>query len=225
MKHRITFCVIDKVLCRAGRDRHALDQFVSLPSGPDKIQNAFIAGVASILRYQSAALQTLRDSVFKRQELDDYSSAGEQHISLIEAVMHTESIQKQLRALASICGLGSHKGRFLSEEIRQNLLPGTDLLSHLFTELLEADNKAGNMIRYPLSALSRTLSALDISFAAAFSCSGIKCGNGCTLMETCLQTLLNLGMRLPFQISSNLWRGASLKPASSSGFWQSWRQS
>ena len=126
----------------------ALDAFVALPLYQNATQTAFLSAVSSILRFHSATLQTLKASIQKRQRLDSglspTASTGRMQISIIETVLHTEDLQKQVIALAAMCSLDEETD---PEMARENLPPGTNLLSKLYAELMEADNRTGPMIR------------------------------------------------------------------------------
>lgn len=113
------------------------------------IQSAFVDAVASVLRFHSASLQNLEDSIRKRRLLDASPDEQEdQHrpISIIEVVVHTEDVQKQIHVLASICGRNPRTASEI-EVAEHRLLPGVDLISQLYQELLEADDKTGSMLR------------------------------------------------------------------------------
>ncbi|GMH35765.1 hypothetical protein BSKO_03633 [Bryopsis sp. KO-2023] len=243
----ISMAKLVKRICRAGRCRSKLQSFIgnylqprdhvihNLPARRyvDPVHFAFASAVQTVLRWHSAALQHLMESVKDRREQEAMEkvgpglgwttlqesfvdrtqrlvgkrmtgktnrsgaglggfgetfneifgtgmagttrqpSAGERiagmpdvyghgpgeiDATLVELVLHTERIQHQTLTLASICGCyfgaGNDRERMDVDggcemmECDMELPESSELLGLLYTELLEADNIMGPMIRY-----------------------------------------------------------------------------
>lgn len=98
-----------------------------------------------MLRFQSASLQCLGASVYRRRLLDQGASSEDlldsSPVTIIEAVLHTERLRTQLSALVRICGLVE------SENKGKEMIRGREMLSRLFDQLLEANEDLTPMFR------------------------------------------------------------------------------
>ena len=117
----------------------------------DAVQSTFIACVASVLRLHSSSLQNLVPSIKKRRQIDGTGMMSDAKkdpsVSLVEVVLHTEPIQRQVAALATVCGLNFYRRSKKLEDAKKQLPSGIQLLSELHADLLEADNQMGPMIK------------------------------------------------------------------------------
>lgn len=131
-------------ITKAGYLRHELDRFLDLSRNQkqDPIQTAFLDSVSCILRWHSSALQNLTEAIKTRQEADN---GVQKTVSILEAVLHTEKLRKQVCALTALCRIDEF-GKFLP------IPEGHEILSRLYTDLLEADNQSSPMIRYSLKS-------------------------------------------------------------------------
>lgn len=127
-------------ITKAGYLRHELDRFLDLSRNQkqDPIQTAFLDSVSCILRWHSSALQNLTEAIRSRQEADN---GVQETVSILEAVLHTEKLRKQVCALTALCRIDEF-GKILP------IPEGHEILSRLYTDLLEADNQSSPMIRY-----------------------------------------------------------------------------
>eukprot|EP00210_Caulerpa_lentillifera_P002525 g2422.t1 len=125
---------------RVGYLRNELDSWLvqSRSSKNDPIQNAFLDSIECILRWHSSALQSLIQCINDRQEADN---GVRKSVSVVEAVLHTEKLRKQVCFLVALCRI-DQSGTIMS------LPEGPELLFRLYRDLLEADNQSSPMIRY-----------------------------------------------------------------------------
>lgn len=117
------------------------------------------------MRWHSAAFQTTFESIYKRQKFDcerleslgvkddnfnkRENCLGMAQVTILEVILHTERIQKQIQLLAAICLFSYERSLDKHDNtMDSSVLKSSELLSFLYTDLLEADNNIGPMIRY-----------------------------------------------------------------------------
>ncbi|BDA47345.1 probable gamma-tubulin complex component 6 at C-terminar half [Coccomyxa sp. Obi] len=154
---------------RAGLDAHLSRMALEAASGPasDLCMQAFAAAAIQILREQSAALQSVAESVRLRRKADLQNSirrvtpgslrhhlacvgvtaAADDDLTVLEVTVHTRALQEELQTLANVCGLQGPGAQ--SSGLGCG---GTQLLDHLHAQLEAADAGAAPLLRRLLLA-------------------------------------------------------------------------